>query len=72
MFYDQVLEKKHIIYAVPTRLGSTQIKFKYLAYANWLEEYNNWKGDMEKAWISLRGKSNPNKLGTTGALGINL
>lgn len=72
MFYDQVLGRKHVIYAVATRYGPNQLKFKYLAYANWLEEYNNWKGDMEKAWISLRGKSNPNKLGTTGALGINL
>lgn len=72
MFYDQVLEKKHIIYAVATRYGSNQLKFKYLAYANWMSEYKNWKDDMEKAWISLRGKSNPNKLGEAGALGINL
>jgi hypothetical protein len=72
MFYDQVLGKKHVMYAVATRFGSNQLKFKYLAYANWLQEYNDWKGNMEKAWISLRGKSNPNKLGTTGALGINL
>jgi len=72
MFYDQVLGRKHVIYAVATRYGPNQLKFKYLAYANWLQEYNDWKGDMEKAWISLRGKSNPNKLGTTGALGINL
>ena len=72
MFYDQVLERKHVIYAVATRYGPDKLKFKYLAYANWLQEYNNWKGDMEKAWISLRGKSNPNKLGTTGALGISV
>ena len=72
MFYDQVLGRKHVMYAVATRFGSNQLKFKYLAYANWLQEYNNWKGDMEKAWIGLRGKSNPNKLGETGALGINL
>jgi len=72
MFYDQVLEKKHIIYAVPTRLGSTQIKFKYLAYANWLSEYKNWQGDIEKAWIGLRGKSNANHLGDYGALGISV
>jgi len=72
MFYDQVLEKKHIIYAVPTRLGPDQVKFKYLAAANWLQEYKDWQGDIQKAWISLRGKSNANHLGDYGALGISV
>jgi hypothetical protein len=72
MFYDQVLEKKHIIYSVPTRFGPDQLKFKYLAAANWLQEYKDWQGDIQKAWISLRGKSNANHLGDYGALGISV
>ena len=72
MFYDQVLATKHVIYAVPTRIGSDAVKFKYLAKANWLQEYKDWQGDIEKAWVGLRGKSNANHLGDYGALGISV
>ena len=72
MFYDRVLEKKRVIYSMPTRYGPDQVKFKYLSAINWNEEYKDWKNDLTKAWVSLRGKSNANKFGASGGLGISV
>lgn len=71
MFYENVLKKQHVIYAVPTRYGPNRLKFKYLAMANWNEEYHKWQNDFTKLWMELRQKTSVNKEpGAGGALAI--
>jgi len=43
MFFDQILENKHIAYAVSTLKGK-QLHFQYLSNVNWEQEYHSWIG----------------------------
>jgi hypothetical protein len=72
MFYDQVLEKYQIAYAMPTinKAGGDTVKFKYLAVKNWNKEYEEIKKQADQYWLQLRGKSSTNKVGD--AIGISV
>jgi hypothetical protein len=72
MFYDQVLEKYQIAYAMPTinKTGGDTVKFKYLAVKNWNREYEMIKKQADQYWLQLRGKSGTNKV--NDAIGISV
>ena len=72
MFYDQVLEKYKIAYAMPTinKTGGDTVKFKYLAVKNWNAEYELIKKQADQYWLQLRGKSGTNKV--NDAIGISV
>jgi hypothetical protein len=72
MFYDQVLDKYEIAYAMPTinKKGGDTVKFKYLAVKNWNKEYEEIKKQADQYWLQLRGKSGTNKV--NDAIGISV
>jgi hypothetical protein len=72
MFYDQVLAKYQIAYAMPTinKTGGDMVKFKYLAVKNWNKEYEEIKKQADQYWLQLRGKSGTNKV--NDAIGISV
>ena len=61
MFYDQVLLKKKIAYAVASRNGKT-LKYDFYSLVNFAQEY--------KSWIELRTKNSANQL--NDALGMDV
>ena len=69
MFYDQVLERQKIVYAMPTRYG-TVLKYKFFAVKNWNKEYEAIKKVADRYWMSLRGKSSTNNV--ADAMGIDI
>ena len=69
MFYDQVLERQKIVYAMPTRYGTT-LKYKFFAVKNWNKEYEEIKKVADRYWMSLRGKSSTNNV--ADAMGIDI
>lgn len=69
MFYDQVLERQKIVYAMPTRYNSV-LKFKFFAVNNWAKEYEGIKKEADRYWMSLRGKSSTNNV--ADAMGIDI
>jgi hypothetical protein len=72
MFYDQVLTKNKIAYAMPTinKKGGDTVTFKYLAVKNWIQEYELVKKQADQYWLQLRGKSATNKV--NDAIGISV
>jgi hypothetical protein len=72
MFYDMVLTKYKIAYAMPTinKKGGDTVQFKYLAIRNWNKEYEQVKKEADQYWISLRGKSGTNKV--ADAIGLSV
>jgi hypothetical protein len=72
MFYDMVLTKYKIAYAMPTinKKGGDTVQFKYLAVRNWNKEYEQVKKEADQYWISLRGKSGTNKV--ADAIGLSV
>lgn len=61
MFFDQVLVKKKIAYAVASRNGKT-LKYNFYSLVNFTKEY--------KSWIELRSKNSVNQL--NDALGMDV
>ena len=61
MFFDQVLVKKKIAYAVASRNGNT-LKYDFYSLVNFAQEY--------KSWIELRTKNSANQL--NDALGMDV
>jgi hypothetical protein len=72
IFYDQVLTKNKIAYAMPTinKKGGDTVTFKYLAVKNWIQEYELVKKQADQYWLQLRGKSATNKV--NDAIGISV
>jgi hypothetical protein len=72
MFYDQVLAKYKIAYAMPTinKKGGDTVKFKYIAVKNWNKEYEEVKKLADQYWLQLRGKTSTNAAGD--AIGISV
>ena len=61
MFYDQILKKREIAYAVADKTGN-RINYKFYSKVNWQAEYSNW--------ISLRSKNLINNLNDTLGMDI--
>lgn len=61
LFYDQVLKKREIAYAVADKTGS-RINYKFYSKVNWKSEYSDW--------ISLRSKNLINNLNDTLGMDI--
>jgi hypothetical protein len=72
MFYDQVLAKYQIAYAMPTinKAGGDTVKFKYLAVKNWNNEYELLKKQADQYWLQLRGKSSTNAVGDSIGISV--
>tara|TARA_R110000868_G_scaffold380090_1_gene646071 strand:+ start:166 stop:1617 length:1452 start_codon:yes stop_codon:yes gene_type:complete len=61
MFFDEVLTKKRVAYAV-SRLSGKTLQFSYYSLVNFAQEYSNW--------LSLRSKGGPNS--PTDVIGLNV
>ena len=61
MFFDEVLTKKKVAYAV-SRLSGKTLQFSYYSLVNFAQEYSNW--------LSLRSKGGPNS--PTDVIGLNV
>ena len=61
MFYDQVLTKKAVAYAVVKKQGK-DLKYLYVAKVNWKQEFDEW--------IALRGQNSLNDI--SNALGLDV
>lgn len=66
MFFDQVLTKREIAYAVATRNGKT-VKYSFYSKINFSQEYSGWK---TKNWIMLRSKNGVDS--ASDALGMDI